>query len=155
MAHPRLSLALAVDLGLHKLTQKFQEVSSREIGSEFGQVQDISVAISGILKQYRFGASTIMELVQNADDAKASVLHILLDKRTMTHADLPPKYAELDKGPAIVVFNDAPFTEDDARSIQRVGLSGKVNDLTKSGSFGIGFNAVYHLTDAPSIVAGF
>ena len=60
------------------------------------------------------------------------------------------------QGPALLVHNNAVFTENDFKSIQRIGDSMKKSEeeLTKIGRFGIGFNSVYHLTDLPSFVSG-
>ena len=80
-------------------------------------------------------------------------------------------------GPALMVYNDAMFTENDFKSIQRIGDSIKKTEETKSkigepvlfvlassladwcgvsvvtGRFGIGFNSVYHITELPSFVS--
>ena len=60
------------------------------------------------------------------------------------------------QGAALVIYNDAMFTEEDFKSIQRIGDSLKkesTQNKTKIGRFGIGFNAVYHWTDLPSFVS--
>ncbi|CAC5408780.1 unnamed protein product [Mytilus coruscus] len=56
------------------------------------------------------------------------------------------------QGPAICVFNDTCFSEDDLKGIQNLGEGSKGDDPLKTGQFGIGFNAVYHLTDVPSFL---
>ena len=57
-------------------------------------------------------------------------------------------YDKLDefRGPALMCYNDAPFTEDDRESIQNLQQSGKAKNPHKVGKFGIGFNSVYHIT---------
>jgi sacsin len=45
-------------------------------------------------------------------------------------------------GPALCAFNDATFTEEDFKNIQRVGDSSKQTARGKVGRFGVGFNAV-------------
>lgn len=50
------------------------------------------------------------------------------------------------KGPALYVYNDAAFTEDDWDGIQAAGRSVKRDDPNKVGRFGLGFNSVYHIT---------
>jgi sacsin len=54
------------------------------------------------------------------------------------------------QGPAILVYNDKPFTKEDIEGIQQLGLGSKGHDATKTGQYGVGFNSVYHLTDVPS-----
>jgi sacsin len=65
------------------------------------------------------------------------------------------KFIAYDLGPALMVYNDAVFTEDDFKSIQRIGDSIKKSEESKSkiGRFGIGFNSVYHITELPSFVS--
>ena len=55
--------------------------------------------------------------------------------------------------PALCVYNNRPFTEADIKGIQNVGIGGKRDDMATTGQFGIGFNAVYHLTDCPSFLS--
>ena len=46
----------------------------------------------------------------------------------------------------------SPFTEDDLAGIQKLGEGTKAMDPNKTGQYGVGFNCVYHLTDAPSFL---
>jgi hypothetical protein len=50
------------------------------------------------------------------------------------------------QGPAIVTFNNAKFEARDFESIRNLAQSRKKTDSSKIGTFGIGFNSVYHLT---------
>ena len=50
------------------------------------------------------------------------------------------------QGPALIAANDAVFTEKDWDGIQRLQDSIKADDPFNVGKFGIGFNAVYHIT---------
>lgn len=58
------------------------------------------------------------------------------------------------QGPALLSFNDAVFTEADFESISSIGQSVKRAQQGKTGRFGVGFNAAYHLTDLPSFISG-
>ncbi|XP_069765467.1 sacsin isoform X2 [Narcine bancroftii] len=58
------------------------------------------------------------------------------------------------QGPALIVYNDSVFSEEDWHSIQTTGISKKLNDPNKVGQFGLGFNTIYHITDVPSIFSG-
>ena len=92
------------------------------------------------------------EIIQNADDARATEVKFYLDCRHMQ--TLPHNlvkratYSELDRfqGPALMSFNNAPFKEEDWDNIQNLQLSGKAKNPHKVGKFGIGFNSVYHIT---------
>ena len=124
-------------------------------GTDFGQKVDLTASIRGILRNYPEGTAVLKELVQNADDAGASTISFCLDCRSHSTDRLAdPGMAEF-QGPALLVYNNAVFTEEDFKSIQRIGDSLKKSSETKGkiGRFGIGFNAVYHWTDLPSFVS--
>jgi hypothetical protein len=57
------------------------------------------------------------------------------------------------QGPAVWIYNDAKFTDDDFQYLLKLGIGGKYNDDRKIGRFGIGFNCAFHLTDLPSFVS--
>ena len=54
----------------------------------------------------------------------------------------------------MLVWNDSKFSDKDLEGIQELGLGSKRSDAETIGQYGIGFNAVYHLTDCPSFVTG-
>ena len=59
------------------------------------------------------------------------------------------------KGPSLLAYNSAKFTDVDFKSIQRIGDSLKKDAKgTKTGRFGVGVNSTYHLTDVPMFVSG-
>jgi sacsin len=58
------------------------------------------------------------------------------------------------QGPALIVVNDATFTEADFRSLARIGQGSKLEKLATTGRFGLGFSSTYHLTDTPTFVSG-
>lgn len=58
------------------------------------------------------------------------------------------------QGPALLAFNDAVFSEADFASISSIGSGVKREQKGKTGRFGVGFNACFHLTDLPSFVSG-
>lgn len=76
----------------------------------------------------------IFELIQNAEDAGATELTF-----------------ELFEDRLEVKHDGRPFTEADVRGICGVGKSGKSEDLTKIGKFGIGFKSVYAYTKTPRV----
>ena len=124
-------------------------------GSDFGQKVDLTASIRNILRNYPEGTAILKELIQNADDAGARTISFTLDCRSHPSETLADAALSEFQGPALHVFNDAVFTEEDFKSIQRIGDSLKKTAETKSkiGRFGIGFNAVYHWTDLPSFVS--
>jgi sacsin len=58
------------------------------------------------------------------------------------------------QGPALLAFNDALFSPSDFSAIARIGQDSKMGKAASIGRFGLGFNAVYHLTDLPTFVSG-
>ena len=137
--------------------------SKPDIGHEGGQQYPIVKSIKTFLGQMAEGgaqpaSSVLKELLQNADDAGATEVSIVLDER------LPPtifsdQYEQL-CCPAIIVRNNAPFRvkaevpdgdQDDFTAIRDVASGHKRADTVAAGRFGIGFNSVYFLTDTPII----
>ena len=94
----------------------------------------------------------MQELIQNADDAEATEVKFVLDYRDLPA--LAPNLVDSHahsllsnfRGPALLAYNNAVFTESDWEGIQSLQQSGKVEDPFKVGKFGIGFNSVYHIT---------
>ena len=79
----------------------------------------------------------VFELLQNAEDAKASrILFTLFDDRLE------------------VTHDGRIFNEQDVKGICGVGEGTKADDLTQIGKFGIGFKSVYVYTSAPAIYSG-
>jgi sacsin len=123
-------------------------------GEAFGQQESLTRRLRHILALYPEGPSILSELVQNADDAGASVVKIMFSNECHGISSLlGPKMAAW-QGPALYVFNDAEFTAQDFRNLTRVGQGSKLDKLTTTGRFGLGFNSVYHMTDVPSFVTG-
>ncbi len=58
------------------------------------------------------------------------------------------------QGPALLSYNNAVFSPSDFKNISRIGQDSKLERPAATGRFGLGFNAVYHLTDVPSFASG-
>ena len=108
----------------------------------FEQRQPITTTLRNICESYPPN-TCLRELLQNADDARASEVEFVLDTRN--HASNGPflhdglaQYA----GPALLARNNSVFTEKDFGSLSSVGDSGKRNDPETIGKFGQGFNSV-------------
>src|SRR5437868_5779108 len=131
-----------------------------DIGSAGGQVYPVLRSIQTFLSQMAEGgarpAPTVLkELLQNADDAGATEMSIVLDERK-PRAGLCEDFALL-FAPALLVRNNSPFRlasevgseHDDFKAICDVAGGHKRAQATAAGRFGIGFNSVYFLTDTP------
>lgn len=152
--HKYVSRHLALHLGVKLVRSKVLERYSEEWpGEPFGQSEPLTQRLNNILEGYPVGDAILKELLQNADDARASQLHFIYDKREhATERVLSEKWSEL-QGKALCVYNDRPFSEADIRGIQNLGRGSKRDDPALTGQYGIGFNAVYHLTDCPSFMS--
>ncbi|KAH3799743.1 hypothetical protein DPMN_153357 [Dreissena polymorpha] len=112
--------------------------------------------LRGILSEYPDGGQILKELMQNADDAGASELKIMLESRRINRnlTDESPEYTKFFQAPALCIFNDAEFTEEDWRGIRMIYSSVKEEDSLKVGRFGLGFKSVFHMTDYPCVISG-
>ena len=121
----------------------------------WGQTEPLTRRLKRILEDYQDGLAIIKELIQNADDAGASTVKLLYDKRQNNNMkDLLVSPGMRDwQGPALWVFNDQVFTEKDFENITKINAGTKEFDTRKIGKFGLGFNSVYHLTDVPSFLS--
>ena len=117
----------------------------------FGQKEKLYTRLNGLLKDYPCDESIMKELIQNADDAGATEIFFI--KHFETKELRRPFGSENIRGPALCVYNNSFFTEDDFKGIQNLGIGSKSDDPLKTGQYGIGFNAVYHLTDVPSFLS--
>ena len=82
------------------------------------------------------------ELIQNADDAKDDAEKLAATRITFDIKD-----------DALIVSNDAVFREEDFSRMQKVGSYSKRSEPgdPTTGAFGVGFIAVYQITDRPEI----
>ena len=145
---------IANDLGVKLVRDKVLDSYARDIpGREFGQHEPLTQRLQNILKEYPADEGILKELVQNADDAKATEIHIILDQRQYKKERIFTDEWKSLQGPAICVYNNRPFTDKDIEGIQNLGRGSKSDDPSLTGQYGIGFNAVYHLTDCPSFLS--
>ena len=148
----KVALALGVQPTSSKFLDRYTSAMQKFSGVPFGQREELTQRIKNILQDYPLDVTFLKELLQNADDAKASKMYVILDKREHRKERLPSEnWAEL-QGPALLVWNDKEFTEKDLEGIQKLGLGSKRDDEESIGQFGIGFNVVYHVTDCPSFI---
>ena len=124
------------------------------------QHQPLVTSLRKICGDYPPGAGIFNELLQNADDAGASIVvritqeywtscrdtncvqRFILD--TTSYAEHPVLVEGLSEyqGPALLAYNDALFSEKDFASLTSLGDSEKVRDKAATGKFGLGFSSV-------------
>ncbi|XP_030053603.1 sacsin-like [Microcaecilia unicolor] len=152
VVHEDISLALATFLEVPLLSTK---VLKPEFFEPWGPSEPITLRIKNILREYSEQVDLFKEMIQNADDAGATICRFLVDWRQ----NLEFRTSLIDsgmtscQGAALWSYNNRPFTEEDFHNITRVGAATKESQVEKIGKFGLGFNTVYHVTDAPCILS--
>lgn len=167
LCHPNISSQVAGRIGVKSLRHILVDRSVDTLFLEdesalnpsrgivaFGPSESLTGRLRTILDMYPDGNPIFSELIQNADDAGASVVRIMIDENNYPVESLMAPSVSALQGPALLFFNDATFKEADFRSLARIGQGSKLEKLSTTGRFGLGFNSVYHLTDTPSFVSG-
>ncbi|TFK63721.1 hypothetical protein BDN72DRAFT_963728 [Pluteus cervinus] len=119
----------------------------REKSNLTGQIQSI-------LDGYPLGDAILREFLQNSDDAKATKQIFVLDGRSHPKKYIADPILEECQGPALLAINDTLFHRDDWKALGTIHGSNKATDETKTGKYGLGFRACYHLTDNPHVLSG-
>ena len=153
--HEEVPAYIADGLGVKSLRQLM--MSDSEGLEEWGQEEPLTRRLNKLLAEgYLDGLSVPKEIIQNADDAGATEVRFLFDERenmdARTHL-LDEGMAQL-QGPALWAYNNAIFSKEDLVNITKLSGATKETDTTKIGKFGLGFCAVYNLTDVPSFITG-
>ena len=146
------AIALKVNTVRSKFLDKYSKRNSKFGGVSFGQREELTQRIKNILRDYPFDVTFLKEFLQNAEDAKANKMCVIVDKRTHSSVRTPFEKAEELQGPSVLVWNNECFKKKDLEGIQKLGLGSKRDDPNSLGRFGIGFNVAYHLTDCPSFL---
>ncbi|XP_073512658.1 sacsin-like [Phyllobates terribilis] len=120
----------------------------------FQRAPPFLIQLQNILRKYPDGGQILKELIQNADDAKASEVIFVYDEREYGTDNLYTMDPHIIQGPSLLVYNNEMFSDRDWEGIQRPGNSIKRKDPDTVGRFGLGFNSVYHMTDYPAIFSG-
>jgi len=147
MIPPKTSSQLGVK------TRRKEALRHFSCGIPFGQKEKLTNRLKRILTAYPCEKEILKELLQNADDAQATEICFIKDPRQHQDEKVFEDSWKPLQGPALCVYNNKPFTEADIVGIQNLGQGSKGDDPNKTGQYGVGFNAVYHLTDVPSFVS--
>ena len=155
--HPQISNNTAHKLGAISLSSSIITIASTKL--KFGyevksQQERLTNRLKDIVDRYEAPVEVFKELLQNADDAKATTVKFLFDMNSYGNISLIRPEMGVCQGPSLYVFNDRTFSPNDFKNIMDIGGETKKTDTTKIGRFGLGFNTVYHLTDIPSFVSG-
>ncbi|XP_044303815.1 sacsin-like isoform X1 [Varanus komodoensis] len=156
--HPMIPREIALCCGIpttkHHLLSRQRIQGLSPWATEFGAKEDLCTRVANILRDYSSSQDVLKELLQNADDAGAGVVHFLWDLRQHpTERTFSEEWNHL-QGPALCIYNDQTFQLKDIEGIQRLGCGGKGKRQDATGKYGLGFNTVFHLTDCPAFVTG-
>ena len=156
LIHEHIPLQTAIRFKIPSLVHRTLE--AEELGPDvaFGQSESLTRRLHGILEDYNDGLAVLKELIQNADDAGATEIRFLYDERQNLDArkSLINQSMKDFQGPALWCYNNKEFTNEDFNNIVKLGAASKEKSTDKIGRFGLGFNAVYNLTDVPMFMSG-
>jgi hypothetical protein len=130
-----ISKSLAEKLGVTMLSGRCVEEQRDSTFEPWAQEEDILDRIVGILNEYD-PSNIFTEFVQNAADAGATKCFFMLDTRIHHPRDRSAHPEDRDttmlseemipwQGPAIVIYNNAKFTESDFEALCRLGVGNK------------------------------
>jgi hypothetical protein len=107
------------------------------------EVKAIQTLLADVYKDTGDGRTLLRELVQNADDARATrLVFAVLDR------GWPRAANSLLRGPALVVVNDGAFPARDRDALHRALGGSKADDAGTVGRFGLGLKSVFHICEA-------
>lgn len=150
--HKDISPTLACRLGVNTIRTQRLGNYSYSLGRPFDQSERLTDRLKNMLKSYPCDVGIFKHIIQTSDDAGATEVHFIHDPRQHeTTRVLSEQWKDL-QGPALCIFHDCIFTEEDIKGIQTLGIGSKINSIEKSGKHGIGLNAVYHVTDCPNFI---
>ena len=107
------------------------------------EIEAIQALLADVYRDPGDGRTLFRELVQNADDAEARRLTLVVLEDGWRDAQ-----NSLLRGPALLVANDGPFPEKDRKALRKAIGGSKKGDVGKIGTFGIGLKSVFHLCEA-------
>ena len=156
--HDRIHPKSAFKLGV-KLSEELYSCESDINEEDFGIEEEITDRIQTLVRELPV-ESLIKELIQNAEDSGATEIVFILDEQDYSSHDktlslsseVYPNWKLLHSFPSLTVFNNKGFSKEDIKGIQKLSVGGKSNDQNSIGKFGLGFNSVYHITDAPTFI---
>ncbi|WP_016948781.1 sacsin N-terminal ATP-binding-like domain-containing protein [Anabaena sp. PCC 7108] len=100
--------------------------------------------IKSLLRErYKQGFPIIKEIIQNANDGRATTLEFGIVKELGNSVQHP-----LLKIPALFFLNDGTFSKSDREAISCFGIDANAKDKGKIGKFGLGQKSIFHFCEA-------
>lgn len=94
-------------------------------------------------ERYKAGFPAIKEIIQNANDGRATRLDFGVIRGLQSRVAHP-----LLKGSALFFLNNGSFSHDDEKAIIRIGVDANAGDKSKIGKFGLGQKSIFHFCEA-------
>lgn len=133
------------ELFFDKLTENRRPIANGVLANpEFASIKE------SIVNKYSDQAHFIYELLQNADDVKASKARFILNSNCLIFAHNGKRHFSV-SDPDTVEKDQREGRYGDINSITAFGLSTKEKDDKTIGKFGVGFKAVFQYTETPRI----
>ena len=152
--HASVSPALAKQFKVTPLSRRVAPSKNLKIKyTKAGQKEPVTRRIKRIVDDYATRSDIFKELLQNADDARATEVKFLIDWREHPTNSLFTDELAKWQGPALIAYNNAVFSDQDLDHICELAGETKMKDPLKTGRFGVGFCATYRLTDVPSFIS--
>ena len=113
------------------------------VRSPLDEIKAIQGLLADVYQDAGDGRTLFRELVQNADDARAHRLGLVVLERGW-----PDARNSLLRGPALLVANDGAFHDKDREALHKAIGGSKEDEVSKIGTFGIGLKSVFHICEA-------
>lgn len=140
ISHPSVTEPLARKLGIKPLAKELSKFSGY-MGESF------VTSIRNVLKDYN-ETQVLIEMLANAVDAGAKRFVLILDDKPGSSEHLiSPNLEMFQQSPALLVYNDAQFTEEDFEGLCNTGEGSKKHKGHTIGQFGRGALTMFHLTE--------
>ncbi|CAL4135262.1 unnamed protein product, partial [Meganyctiphanes norvegica] len=110
------------------------------------EVPTVVGLIRNILTQYPDSGQILKELIQNAEDARATQVEVVYSAQGCHIEGVSNIIKPFVMGAGICVYNNGIFSDTDWQGIRRLSESVKRSDPTTVGRFGLGFKSVFHIT---------
>jgi hypothetical protein len=149
VAHPAVDENLAKGLGMRRLGLQLPDCQPPDHDDDMGE--QLMTTIRNKLREYT-ERQIFTEFFANAADAGATKFGILVDKQPGPKERLLSKdMAIFQTCPALIIHNDATFSEADFRGIIKTGIGGKEARSDTIGQFGFGALTMFHFTEVSLI----
>ena len=129
--------------GEERLPDVDVRLSAGIVRSPLDEIKAIQTLLADIYKDAGDGRTLFRELVQNADDARAHRLELVVLERGW-----PDVRNSLLRGPALLVANDGAFSKENDEALHKAIGGSKEDEVDKIGTFGIGLKSVFHICEA-------